>query len=359
MASGNLSFLNWLTAVPAVFSFDDLHLVGLFRPPVVRRLVRFLADTSSLGGEAGVRQVAANMPAPSERRRQEPGGEGEAKKGARGGGGVGGPGGGSRGEGSASSRPALLRTQSTLQWSSESEGEGEEACGATNDGDRVAVAARGDDGDDEGERKSMPSAVATAVFADDVDGRSDSNSNVCSSSHGQPRESFKDSLEGILRFRGRGGQGATKKPPPSLSSTPEDPAVGGGGGVDDGGGTAVSSDVGTSVGAAAGLDGPLRRRELGRASRAGGDSRPLGAAGGVLRGARRVIRWAADFLLVVLVVKGSVPVVKNMAGIGGGQRMNQTFDRYVCVSWCRVVPFFSCPPRRARIFPPLFGSHNF
>ncbi|CAN0341595.1 unnamed protein product, partial [Hapterophycus canaliculatus] len=37
--SGNLSFLNWLTAVPAVFSFDDLHLARLFDPGVVERLV--------------------------------------------------------------------------------------------------------------------------------------------------------------------------------------------------------------------------------------------------------------------------------------------------------------------------------
>lgn len=124
-----------------------------------------------------------------------------------------------------------------------------------------------------------------------------------------------------------------KKRPPLLSSTSEGPAAAAGGD----GGTAAGGAVGASAGAVAGPgDGAARGGEQGRASRARRkQKRPLAAAGRVLRGARRVLRWAVDGLLVVLVVKGSVPVVKNMAGVGGGQKMNQNFDR--CARQCCFV----------------------
>ena len=38
--SGNLCFLNWLTLVPAVMSFDDKSLGFLFSPATVERVVQ-------------------------------------------------------------------------------------------------------------------------------------------------------------------------------------------------------------------------------------------------------------------------------------------------------------------------------
>lgn len=272
------------------------------------------------------------MPAPAgERRRQEPGVGGEENEGSGGDGGEDSTGSGngeggcyrgpSSGPGSGSGsirpalRPALRRAQSTLQWSSESEDESEEASGATNDGDQAKYPAGGNGDDGGGSGKPMPCAVATPVLDDDG-----GSGNSSSSSYGQPRESFG------LRFRGEGvGQGAKNKPPTLLSSTSEGPAASGG---IDGGGAATSA----SAGSAGFTDDAIREGEEGRASGAGDKNRPLSAAGRVLRGARRALRWAADGLLVALVVKGSVPVVKNMAGVGGGQTMNRNFDR------CAVMP---------------------
>lgn len=45
--SGNLSFLNWLTAVPALFSFDDLHLLWLFSPRTRCCIARLVAETEA------------------------------------------------------------------------------------------------------------------------------------------------------------------------------------------------------------------------------------------------------------------------------------------------------------------------
>lgn len=50
--SGNLSFLNWLTVVPALFSFDDLHLLWLFSPRTRCRIAHLVAETEALK-EAG------------------------------------------------------------------------------------------------------------------------------------------------------------------------------------------------------------------------------------------------------------------------------------------------------------------
>lgn len=43
VASGNLSFLNWLTALPAVFCFDDLHLQSIFGRKAARRALEAAA----------------------------------------------------------------------------------------------------------------------------------------------------------------------------------------------------------------------------------------------------------------------------------------------------------------------------
>lgn len=310
MASGNLSFLNWLTAVPAVFSFDDLHLAGLFRPRVIRRLVRRLADTSSGGEveEAEKKQVATDVPPPIEQRRWEPGvkptsdGIGEESYSRSSGSGA--------GSGSSCGPPALARAQSTLQWSSESEDEADDANGATSDGGKVKYAGGGANGGGDGDAKSMLCAVVPAVLADNDGG-----------SCGQPRETF----DGVLRFRNRGGQVASKSPSPWLPLTSKGPVAGA---ADRIGSAVVTSRRAPSAGLD---DDPVRGEKEGGDSRARAEQAPPVAAGRVVRGARRVMRWAADGLLVILVIKGSVPVVKNMAGVGGGQRMNQTFDRCVLI----------------------------
>lgn len=358
MASGNLSFLNWLTAVPAVFSFDDLHLAGLFHPRVVRRLVRHLEGTSSPGGGGGGagkrggagEQAAANVPAPFGGRRPEPGFGGEEGEGAGEGGGgavcgsINGGGGGEgesshvsgSGSGPGSRRPSLLRAQSTLQWSSESEDEQEEASGAPNKDDHATVAKGGDD-DGGG---PMPCAVVTAVLADDG---GDSSSN---SSYGRPRDSF----GGILRFRGRGGKISSEKRSPAASG-------GGDGGVGGGGGAGATVAAGAAERLAGGA---VRGGEQGRTSRVREKKSSLAVAGSVLRCVGRVLRWTADGLLVVLVLKGSIPVVKNMAGVGGGQQMNRNFDRCVLPPLSRRrIPSVSMVPR---VFacthqPPAFRIH--
>lgn len=328
MASGNLSFLNWLTAVPAVFSFDDLHLAGLFRPRVVQRAVRrVVADTGTSspgGGETGGKKGAEKGPPPAvERRRREPGVDGEGREGAVGGGsGEVDSGGSGSGSGSGSGRPALSRALSTLQWSSESEDEGDEDSGATDDDGQAKCVAVGGGG------KSMPCAVATPALADDDGSCSSSSGGGSGNSYGQPRESF----GGVLRFRGRGGeQGSAEKPLSLLPSTPEGLAAAAATGVGGGGGNIGAHATGGVMTLAS--DAVPGGRKV-RSSRGGGKERPLATGGRVLRGARRALRWAADSLLVVLVVKGSVPVVKNMAGVGGGQTMNRNFDRcvaFVCV----------------------------
>lgn len=264
--------------------------------------------------------MTVDVPVQVERRQREPGVEGEEREGAGGTGGEGAgessTGGGSdlggSSSGSGSSGQAFLRAQSTLRLSSESENE-DEAAGSANDGGQITHPTGGED--DDGGGKSMPCVVSTAVLADDN-----------GSTYGQARDSF----EGTLRFRGRAGQGRTKKPPPFLSSTPEGSAAAAA--ADGGGGATPVGAVGGSAGAADLAGDAVRRGEEGRASGARGKNRPLVAAGRAWRGARRVLRWAADGLLVVLVFKGSVPVVKNMAGVGGGQKMNQNFDR------CALVP---------------------
>lgn len=300
VASGNLSFLNWLTAVPAVFSFDDLHLARLFRRPVLRRLVGGLAASAAAatptqgkgdggGGVAAVTTVASAGPPPRK--------GGVVKEG--GGGSTSGDGGGERGgdgtavgSGSGSgSRPALRsrrgisRTESTLQWSSESEEEGETESGE-------------DNADDDADGIPRASAIV---------------SKLASSSGYGPRESFHG-----LRFRGLGGpEKPSRSPSPSAA-----PAAGCRGGAA-ASATAAAASEGANAAAVHSADrggcGSLRSVRYWRA----------------LRGARRALRWAADGLVVVLVVKGSVPVVKNMAGVGGGQRMNSSFDRYLGgVIWC-------------------------
>lgn len=52
-------------------------------------------------------------------------------------------------------------------------------------------------------------------------------------------------------------------------------------------------------------------------------------SGWVLRAGfwRKLPRWAANTLLAALILRGSIPVVKNMAGLGGGQVMNTSFGR--------------------------------
>eukprot|EP00903_Cladosiphon_okamuranus_P019438 g17873.t1 len=383
VASGNLSFLNWLTAVPAVFSFDDLHLAGLFRPRVVGRLVRHVADTSSSGGGGGGgggargTQVEAKVPAPAveqrgqgagvaeesqekeqsggkegdagqensgddgedntgklEKRRQEARVDEESEEEGAGGGddGENNSGSGSAeggpssvpGPSSGSTHPPLARAESSLQWSSESEDDDDEASGATNYGDQTNPPA-GDCGDgdgdggggggggggsDDGSGESVPCVVATPVLDDD--GCSSSNTSS-SSSCGRPRESFG------LRFRGQGtGQGETKTPPTSSPSTAEDPPARV---QTDGGGAATSASAGD-----AGRTDCVARKEEERCASGDADDKTRPPRGGALHGARRALRWAADGLLLVLVVKGSVPVVKNMAGVGGGQTMNRNFD---------------------------------
>lgn len=39
ISSGNLSFLNWLTMLPAIFGFDDAALAPLFSTQTVRQAV--------------------------------------------------------------------------------------------------------------------------------------------------------------------------------------------------------------------------------------------------------------------------------------------------------------------------------
>ncbi|CAN0144821.1 unnamed protein product, partial [Ectocarpus sp. 13 AM-2016] len=309
VASGNLSFLNWLTAVPAVFSFDDLHLARLFPRPVLRRLVRGLAagaaaatptPTPTQGKGVGGGEVAAVTTAVSA---GPPAREGDVVKeggsgstsgdggGERGGGGTAVGSGLGSGSGSGSrpalrSRPGIARTESTLQWSSESEGEEEESESGNNNAD---------DNTD-----GIPRASAMA-------------SKLAGSSSYGPRDSFHG-----LRFRGQGGP---EKPPRSPSPSPA-PAAGCRGGA-----VAVASAAAASAAAAA----PASSEGANAAAVSSAD---LGGCGSLwsarccraLRGTRRALRWAADGLVVVLVVKGSVPVVKNMAGVGGGQKMNSSFD---------------------------------
>lgn len=78
--------------------------------------------------------------------------------------------------------------------------------------------------------------------------------------------------------------------------------------------------------------------------------------GKALRLSGILVRWAANGLLVVLVVRGSVPVVKNMAGMGVGQVMNTSFDRRVLarVTICPIPSFgaiFCCLPNVFRGLP--------
>ncbi|CAM9685529.1 unnamed protein product, partial [Scytosiphon promiscuus] len=225
VVSGNLSFLNWLTAVPAVFSFDDLHLARFFDRGVVERLVRRLLPQEAAaprcggdgygsgggdgsGGDAGkdgagganrdVGEASAEFPVIGS------GSEPRSRRGS-------GPGVPLREI--ASRRPELARAQSTLQWSGAHEG-----------------------GPETAEKPEPPPLQSPAQVPPPATGdRCVSHANDESS-----------------RAAGKRGVRAT----------------------------------------------PSR--------------------------ARRALRWAADALLVALVVKGSVPVVKNMAG--GGQKMNTSFD---------------------------------
>ncbi|CAN0192735.1 unnamed protein product, partial [Ascophyllum nodosum] len=64
-----------------------------------------------------------------------------------------------------------------------------------------------------------------------------------------------------------------------------------------------------------------------------GETRAAAAAAKAERGGfwagktlRKLPRWSADALLAALIVRGSIPVVKNMAGLGRGQVMNTSFD---------------------------------
>ncbi|CAM9913246.1 unnamed protein product [Pylaiella littoralis] len=331
VASGNLSFLNWLTAVPAVFSFDDLHLAWLFRRRVVRRLVRRLAapapataaapaapasspsspqaagegEGGGIGGGGGGGRGAGSSPRTGGRG----GGRGRGAEDGGGGGATtvgasssssvdtsgtdGGGGGGNDSPSSGFRRPVLSRAQSSLQWSSESED--------------------GEDKDKDKDHTSdgkMPSAVATTVL----------EKTPGSVGRHRPQDSFSG-----LRFKERGSRRSRRakttaeKPPrsPSLAAAPCAAADAAAAAA-----AATNDENAAPASATATADGA--DREEGGSSRKNGLS--LASGGRALRGAKRVLRWAADGLLVALVVRGSVPVVKNMAGVGGGQKMNLSFD---------------------------------
>lgn len=97
-------------------------------------------------------------------------------------------------------------------------------------------------------------------------------------------------------------------------------------------GVAIEAEVSNGVTVAC-EDDVIGGPQLGSVARADGSCQ--GSHDGLPTSARRWLRATANVLLVVLVVKGSLPVVKNMAGVGVGQVMNTSFDRRVLL----MAPF--------------------
>lgn len=310
VASGNLSFLNWLTAVPAVFAFDDASLAVFFRPRE-RRLASCLAAAASATASRTAAAVGTSG---------ETVGFGGAGGSNRGGDDGCGDGGGDcagdgattgAGGGCSSSPPSSSPSRScSLQSSSSSSVSLKEP--------------HYDDNDDEHREEHREHNREHPAF--------------------YTTRGTAPAVRNLVVATGNG-----KEETAAEAMTPAAVATVGTTATTT---TTICSDNQQQCGGVWGAEKASRGNKTflspGKGESGCGREAFVGRGGW----GREFPRWAANGLVVVLVARGSVPVVKNMAGLGGGQVMNSSFDRrvldviclwdLVCYCTSKYVVFFAC-----------------